>query len=521
MISTRRQFLAHLGAVGLGLVLNPSLGSVARAEEFSGVLTRPDHLVLETVEASGLAHYSYFVGDKIGKVAMVIDPRRDIEVYLELARKHGMTITHVLDTHIHADFLSGARELAARVKTAKICASVEGDPEYGYPIDLKLRHGDIVGQGALRLQALHTPGHTPEHMSFVALGSESGGSPWALFTGDFLFVGSVGRPDLMGVENTERLAKALYSTVKTGYSGLPDGISIYPAHGPGSPCGAGIQKATGRPTLGRERAANPYLNLDSEASFIEQLLWAQPPVPYYWPRMKKINAQGPEILGDVPKVLMLSAEQFHNHIQSQGVTVLDSRGVLDFAGGHIRGSVNIGHDPVLSLWGGWMFPSDSSLALVLPEGESPEDVSAWLARVGLGGTSLVALKGGMKDWMASGLPIDTFETMSIHEVRQSFPTEAMQLLDVRQPSEWDQGYIRGADYMFLPEIPQRFGELDKEKAVIVYCGSGYRASIAVSLLRRGGIDARTVPGSYGAWLAAGYPIEKPAQPKRASDTVRP
>ncbi len=516
-MQTRRQFLEHLGGLGLGLVFLPSLGGIAIAESAEkGV---PHDFIFNTVESAGLAHYSYFIGDKASKTAVVIDPRRDVEVYLELAREHGLTITHILDTHIHADFVSGARELARSSGTAKICASVEGGPNYGFPLDVRLRHGDTVTSGRLVLEALHTPGHTPEHMSYLASTRETN-PPWALFTGDFLFVGSIGRPDLMGVENTDRLANALFETVRTGYKGLPDELAIFPAHGPGSPCGAGIQKSTGQPLLGRERTTNPYLNLSRRTTFVETLLFAQPPVPYYWPRMKVVNERGPDIMGGLPKVKMTSPKEFASFVQDRQVQLLDTRRMLDFAGGHIKGAINIGYDPVISLWSGWLLDPKRPIALVLPEDGKSEDVVAWLARVGLQETVIMGLKGGIKNWIDSGFAYENFDTMSVHEVRETFPTDKMQLLDVRQPSEWDQGHIAGAGYMFLPEIPQRAKELDSTKPVVVYCGNGYRASIAASLLRRAGLDARSVPGSYTAWVAAGYPLEYPAQPRRASDTRR-
>lgn len=518
---TRRQFLAHLGAIGLGLALSPKWGSVGVAQAAEAVIPRPEWLVFETVESGGLAHYSYFLGDKVNKVAMVIDPRRDVEEYLALAKQNQMTITHVLDTHIHADFLSGARELARRTGTVKICASVEGSPVYGFTPDVQLRHHNTVESGQLKLTALHTPGHTPEHMSFLGGTTSAKDLPWGVFTGDFLFIGSVGRPDLMGVENTDRLTSALFESVQSGYRGLPDELAIYPAHGPGSPCGAGIMKATGVPTLGQQRATNPYLRLRSEKSFADTLLFAQPPVPTYWPQMKVLNARGPAVLGAVPAVEMLSPKAFRDRLQNKELQLLDTRGMLDFAGGHIPGSVNIGHDPVMSLWGGWILDPKRPIALVLPRDQAAAEASAWLSRVGLAESGTVALQGGMKAWIDAGLDYDDFETMSVHQVRSTFPSTAMQLLDVRQPSEWDQGHIEGASYLFLPEIPKRLAELDVKNPVIVYCGNGYRASIAASLLRREGFDARSVPGSYTAWVAAGFPVKHPEKAKRASDTRRP
>ncbi len=514
----RREILQHAGALGLGAALVPALGSVVGASESRNAIKPPQNIVLETIKSGGLSHYSYFLGDKDAGVAVVIDPRRDVQVYLDLAKKYGMKITHAIETHIHADFVSGSRELAKQSGTAKIVASIEGDPEYGFGVDRKLRDGDEVIVGGIKLRGIHTPGHTPEHMSYLA-SSREGGEPWALFTGDFLFIGSVGRPDLMGVENTDALAKALFHSVQNAYTELSGELIIYPAHGPGSPCGAGIQAPEGDPTLAQQRTGNPYWRMNDEEVFIEALLSAQPPVPYYWPRMKKVNAAGPELLGGTPDIEMLKPDAFANLVASDDVQVLDTRSMQAFAGGHIRGALNIGYNEVLSMWGGWMLDPDKPIAMLKPaEGEfnGPLD---WLARVGL--TNVKAgLDGDMKAWVNSGRKFDSFKTMSVHDVNQNFPTDKMTLLDVRQPPEWDKGHIASAQYMFLPEIPQRLGEIDKGKPVVVYCGNGYRASVGVSVLRANGFDARTVPGSWDAWVAAGYDSVKPKKPGKASDTTR-
>lgn len=516
----RRELLQHTGALGFGALFFPSLGTVARGEVSKDVSTPSDRIIFETIEAGGIAHYSYFLGDTRAGVAAVIDPRRDVDVYIDLANKHGLTITHAIETHVHADFVSGARELAARTKTAKICASVEGGAEYGFKIDQPLKDGHELTVGGIVLRAIHTPGHTPEHMSYLAL-SKEGGRPWALFTGDFLFVGSVGRPDLMGVENTQDLAKALFRSVQTAFVELPDQLKIYPAHGPGSPCGAGIQAPEGDPTLGKQRKGNPYWRMDDQGMFIETLLRAQPPVPDYYPRMKTINARGPEVLGKRPSPRLLKPDDFHKFTRSKEVQLLDTRLPINFAGAYIPGSLNMGYSESISMWGGWMLDPDRPIALVKPSQGTVEAPVDWLARVGLTNVE-VALDGtGLRDWMSAGKRFGSFPLMSVQDVKRTFPTDRMQLLDCRMPSEWDMGHFPGAQYMFLPEIPKRMHELDKSKPVVAYCGSGYRASIAASILNAAGFDARNVPGSMNAWTALGYPVViKPSSPGRASDTTR-
>lgn len=512
----RREILQHSGAIGLGTVFLPALGAVVTAAGNSGATKPPANVVLETIKAGGLSHYSYFLGDKDAGVAVVIDPRRDVQVYLDLAKEHGLKITHAIETHIHADFVSGARQLAKESGTAQIVASVEGDPGYGFKVDRPLRNGDEVKVGSIRLRGIHTPGHTPEHMTYLAT---SGGKGWALFTGDFLFIGSVGRPDLMGVENTDSLAKTLHHSVHNAFAELPGELMVYPAHGPGSPCGAGIKAPEGDPTLAQERKGNPYWRMKDEGTFIEALLEAQPPVPYYWPLMKKSNAAGPEILIGDRQPELISPDKFEKLVEAGDIQLLDTRSMHAFAGGHISGAMNIGYNEVISMWGGWMLNPDKPIAMINPSQVSYSDPVDWLARVGLTNVT-TGLKGDLKAWVNSGHSFDSYSTMSVQEVHKHFPTEEMTLLDVRQPAEWDMGHLPGAQYLFLPEIPKKLDQVDKSKPVIVYCGNGYRASIATSVLRANGYDARSVPGSWDAWVAAGFESVKPDRPGKASDTTR-
>lgn len=515
---TRREFLEHSSALGLGSMFLPFAATVGRAAwGNSEPAAHVPGLILEKIEAGGISHYSYFIGDAIAGVAAVIDPRRDVEVYVELARKHRLRITHAIETHIHADFVSGSRELAARTG-ASIYASVEGGSSYGFAIE-SLRNGAILQVGGLRLKAIHTPGHTPEHMSFLGYSQGKPEQAWGLFTGDFLFAGSVGRPDLMGVENTNDLAQRLYASLQTAFAGLPDALPIYPAHGPGSPCGAGIVERDGVATLGLERRSNPALQFDDQQAFIDHLLFSQPPIPYYWPRMKQINARGPEVLGGLPTPQPLKPAAFQSLVAGDDIQLLDTRHLLAFGGGHIAGALNIGYSSSISMWGGWLLDPERPIALVLPEQGRAEDVVSWLIRVGYTDFAGV-LDGGLDAWVQAGHDFDSLEQMSVHELRDALRADAVQLLDVRQPSEWDQGHLPQARYLFLPEIPQRMQELDPAKPIAVYCGTGYRASIAASLLQRGGFKVYNVPGSFGGWLSAGYDVVVPRSPGKASDTRR-
>lgn len=517
-MTTRREFLQHAGAIGLGAVLLPHAGGLAAAATGrDGVPGPAPGVVFERLEAGGLAHYSYLIGDTLTGDAAVIDPRRDVEAYLELARRHRLTIRHAIETHVHADFVSGARELARRTG-ASIHASVEGGATYGFPV-VPLRDGDVLAVGGVRLRALHTPGHTPEHMAFLVSQRGQPERAWALLTGDFLFAGSVGRPDLMGVENTDRLARKLWESLQTAFTDLPDALPIYPAHGPGSPCGAGITEREGQPTLGTERASNPALQFDRREAFIDDLLFRQPPVPTYWPRMKRINARGPEVLGGVPEPEPLTPEAFAQMIAAPDVQLLDTRSMLAFGGGHLAGALNIGHAPSVSMWGGWLLDPERPIALVIPPGAQATEATAWLMRVGLTRVPAV-LEGGLKAWTMSGRPFVTLPQMSVHTLHERLDDPDLQIVDVRAPAEWDQGHLPGARYAFLPEIPGRVEEFDRSRPVVTYCGTGYRASIGASLFRRAGFDAHSVPGALSGWQAAGYPVVTPDRPRPASVTRR-
>ncbi|HMP02903.1 MAG TPA: rhodanese-like domain-containing protein [Gemmatales bacterium] len=514
----RRDFLAHSAGIGLGAVFLPHAEALlmnAHQEPFAP----SNHVVLEPIRTDGLALISYLLGDKKSGKAVVIDPRRDVDVFVNLAQKHGLTITHALETHIHADFVSGSRELAARTGTAQVHASVEGGAQYGFPVQ-PLRHGDKIDLGHVVLSVLHTPGHTPEHISFLAVEKTDPDRPFALFTGDFLFVNSVGRPDLLGVEQTSELSQILFRTLQTAFAKLPDAIPIFPAHGAGSPCGSQIGDSDS--TLGQERRSNPALQFKEEAAFIEWLLASQPPVPYYWPRMKKINAAGPEVLGGLPDVPAFSPKEFQKLIAangSKGVQFVDNRHMLAFGGGHVAGALNIGPKADLSIWAGWMLDPERPIALVLAKDSDLPEVLAWFIRVGY--TKFAGmLKGGMDAWVGDGLPIAMVPQLSVHDLKAALPSSDKQVVDVRQPVEWDMGHLPGAQYIFLPELEKKLDRLDRKKPVVVYCASGFRSSIAASLLQRHGFTVMNVPGSFKAWTAAGFPVEKPAQPGRGTDTER-
>ncbi|MDT8306895.1 MAG: rhodanese-like domain-containing protein [Anaerolineae bacterium] len=475
-------------------------------------------MILERITSQGLAHYSYLVGDETAGVCAVIDARRDVEVYLERARHHQVEITHILETHIHADYVSGSRELAARCG-APIYTGVTAEVAFEHR---PLQDGQEIELGEFTLRTLHAPGHTPEHIVFLIRGGAGASAPWGLFSGDTLFAGDVGRPDLLGEEQEEELADKLYTSLHEKLLPLGDGIIIYPAHGEGSPCGASIG-ARPSSTLGYERANNELLQITDRETFVRQVLAAQSAAPSYYARMKKVNARGPEILGALPALPALDAATFMAEMQRPNSIVLDLRSLEAFAGAHIEGALNIGMrepfpiwagrilEETLPIWAGWIVAPDSRILLVADSAEQAAEARTELLRVGyeqIGGY----LRRGLHGWTEQGMPVVHSELLSVQELRAIQEAgegeKGWQILDVRSEQEWNQGHIPGAVHIPVHELDERLGELDRNRPLAVYCGSGYRASIAASLLMRNGFEkVANVPGSISGWKGAGYPLE--------------
>src|SRR6056297_1818629 len=296
-------------------------------------------LRFEQILADGVAECSYLLGDDAAHVCAIVDPRPDVDIYLEAARRFGLAITHVFETHIHADFMSGARELVDRLGgQAKLCVSAEGGAEYGFE-HVAVRDGDTFSFGGLRMKALFTPGHTPEHMSYLLYDGDTE-TPWGVLSGDAFFVDSVGRPDPMGDDQTDELTEKLFHTVRDVFMALPDDVIIYPCHGAGSACGPNIGDRMSS-TIGYERRFNDYAKIKNLEEFKEAILGDAPPVPTHYPRMKKVNAKGPQVLGNLPRIEPMADAHFASATES-GAQILDVRDMLDFGAGHVPGSVNIG-----------------------------------------------------------------------------------------------------------------------------------------------------------------------------------
>jgi hydroxyacylglutathione hydrolase len=491
---------------------------------------------LQQFFVEGLGHGSYLVGDPEAGAGAVVDPRRDVDGYLAAAQAAGLALRHVLETHTHNDYVSGAKELAAVTGADLWASGAGGGAGLRYP-HRALREGDEVPVGRLRLRALETPGHTPEHLAYLVLDGEA---PVAVFTGGSLMVGGAGRPDLSGAGRTAELARAQYESVRRLLA-LPEGVPVYPTHGGGSFCGGG-GGASRWSTVGAERRTNrlaPFVAAGDEAGFGAEVLRDLPVIPAYWPRMRPRNMSGPRPLTDLggvagwPGLLAprpLEAGAVRDLLARGRVYVVDTRDAAGFGGAHIGGAFGVGLGPSFGVWVGSVVPHDRPLVLVLPgceEGASPALAGAWetavrqLLRVGY---ERVAgyLAGGMRAWAVAGLPFEEVPQLSAVAAADRARRGALRLLDVRQPGEWRAGHAPGALHVPAAALPARLaaagaGEaIDPNQPWAVVCSTGYRSAAAASLLRRAGVrEVANVLGGMGAWTAAELPLER-AAPDRAA-----
>ena len=455
---------------------------------------------IKQFEVAGLAQYSYVISSQ-GQ-AIVIDPMRDFDRYTEYAAEQGVAIKYVTETHIHADFASGALALAEAVGAELALSSYDQEP-YRYSMEHHpLRDGDALHLGKLRLVALYTPGHTPEHLSFVLFDEERDASQaLALFSGDFLFVGSLGRPDLLGEAAKQALAHELYRSLHERIATLPDGVQIYPGHGAGSLCGAGMSERA-ESTLGYERLSQPLFKLEEEA-FVPAILASLPPMPSYYPRMKELNSAGASSVADLPGKVALTPARVSALLVDENVTVVDLRRPEAFGGAHIPGALNIGAGQNLSLWAGWILEPKQRFVLVDDKGDDEASRRA-LVRVGLEHIEGFAQKG-MPAWVDAGLEFTRTAQLSTKEVAERKPDT--QILDVRSEKEWSSGHIQDARHIPLGELKKRMEELARHSDLIAVCGSGYRSSIAASLLQANGFTrTSSMDGGMTAWNQRKLPV---------------
>jgi hydroxyacylglutathione hydrolase len=456
----------------------------------------------------GLAIASYIVGDDKAKQVAVIDSTRDVDEYVRIANEEGLRITHILETHVHADYVSGSAELKARLggKPQIVCSGMGGKewtPPYA---DVVVKDGDEVKLGAIRLKAMHTPGHTPEHVAWALYDdTRSADAPWLMFTGDFLFVGDVGRPDLLGPEQRKELAHRLYESVFQKLPPLPDYTEIFPGHGAGSLCGKAIGSRRSS-TLGYERRFNRSLKKSDESQWTEALLKDMPLAPPYFRRMKEVNSKGPSLLGhQLPGQTPFSAKDIHERL-CKDCMVVDVRPKEAFAAAHVPGAINIPLGQNLPSWAGWVLPYDKHLVIVPSSAADMPEVVTHLTRVGLDQIEGY-MEDGMDAWQNHGFPISKLEAISVHELADRLKADSGQrpfVLDVRTQSEWNGGHIDGALHIHGGVLKDRYQEVPKDRPVAVVCGTGYRGSIAASFLKSHSYETvANVLGGMTAWKAAG------------------
>ena len=440
----------------------------------------------------GLAQASFLIGCDRTRQAVVIDPRRDAGIYLSAARQHGVTIAAAIETHLHADFVSGARELASagvRVITGPKSGTAF---EHEEPAD-----GARTALGDLVLRFLHTPGHTPEHITIAA---EQPGQPARLFTGDLLFVGAVGRPDLLGEAQTRQLAHQLYHSLARLLE-FDDDVEVHPGHGSGSLCGAGIGTAPAS-TIGKERRQNPLLGYGEE-EFVRAVLADLPETPSYFPRMKRINQMGPPVLDliDHPRHPPLIGPVAAAALAADGALVVDLRDATAFAAAHPAGALNIPFGSKIGYWGGWVIPGDAPVILLAADALEANEAAVQLLRVGIDRIE-GAINGGFMAWHAASLPEESFTIVAASGLRRALEThEPWHVLDVRSAREWASDHIDGTINIPVGELPARAAEVPRDGTVAVLCEGGYRSSLAASLLAREGITPVNVDGGMAAYRA--------------------
>ncbi len=463
-------------------------------------------MILDRVFTPGLAQVAYLIADEEAGVAAVIDPRRDINAYLDWAKSHNLRIVAALETHVHADFVSGARELA-EATGATIFASRLGNQEFPHkPLD----DGDMIAIGELTLQALWTPGHTPEHMSFLLTNPEQRPGPIALYSGDLLFVGEVGRPDLLGSDQTQILAKQLYETFAQRLADLPDDLIVFPGHTAGSSCGKSIGDAP-QTTLGQERLFNYAMQPDvmaSQDAFIAAVMTGMPTPPAYYPTMKRVNKVGPTLVKDLTSGAALSVDEVVRQV-AEGALIIDVRSIEAFNKAHIINTFFAGPDDDLVNWTGWLAPYDRQLILVLDDESRFESVRTALRRIGLDRVTGY-LAGGIAAWQQGNHAIDSTPTITVDMLRDRMSkNDGLVVLDVRSRDEWNRGHIAGAVTRFAGEIAKGAGiPVESAPDIAIICASGYRSTVSISLLEsRGHHNLINVSGGMDAWQAARLPLE--------------
>ena len=443
-----------------------------------------------------LAHASYMLGSE-GE-AVVVDPQRDVEIYLEAAQKQNLQIRHIFETHLHADFVSGHRELAARTGATIYIGKAAGAT---FP-HVDVTDGFELRVGKLRISALETPGHTPESICLVVTDEEKSERPWAVLTGDTLFIGDVGRPDLSKTHTPEQLAGLMYDSLHNKLLTLSNDVLVYPAHGAGSLCGRKM-RAERSSTIGTERLTNYALQIKSRDEFIRQMTTNLPARPDYFLEDAAINRAGATPLTELPELKAISAAELKTMLE-RGAIALDVRPGDEFAAGQVTGSVNIALSGQFASWAGAVLGLSSHPVLIAGTPEQVSEARLRLARVGIEDVAGY-LDGGLDGWKRAGFELAQTPQITVQELNGRLGNPNLQVLDVRRQGEWDAGHIAGADWYPLDRFKAALPQLESNATVAVHCKGGYRSMIACSLLQRAGHNVINVIGGFDAWEKAQLP----------------
>jgi len=454
---------------------------------------------LKKVKSEGLSHNSYFIGSE--NEAAIIDPRRDCQIFINIAQQEEMPIKAIFETHRNEDYVIGSIELAQRTG-AKIYHGSKLGFKYGQPLE----DGQEFFFGKLKLTAIETPGHTDESISYALADLETSQKPIMVFTGDTLFVGDVGRTDLYGPDQAPRLAEELFDSIFNRLLPLGDEVILYPAHGAGSVCGGDISQRE-ESTLGIERKLNPVLQKKRE-DFIEHKVTEHHSRPPYFLMMEKYNLEGPPVLADLPIPKPLKPKAFLEQIK-QGAFVVDTRNPPAFGGAHVKDSISIWLERIPS-YAGWILPYDKPILLVLEDKNYLEKAVRLLYRLGYDKITGY-LVGGIENWYKQSLPVEQFNLLTVHDLKKWLNQEnKLFLLDVREENDWEQGHIPGSVNIFSGYLKNRINELPKDRPIVAICKVGNRASLAASILRQAGFkQIYNVLGGIIAWKNAEYDVATP------------
>ena len=453
-----------------------------------------------------LAHASYLIGSD-GEAA-VVDPQRDVDEYIAEAEAQNLCIKYVIETHLHADFVSGHQELAARTG-AEIVFGEKANAAFEHRA---VRDNEEIRLGKVVLRFIETPGHTPEGICVLVVDTEVSNEPQKILTGDTLFIGDVGRPDLAGGKGytPQAMAEMMYESLHGKILKLPDEVEVYPAHGAGSMCGKNMSKETSS-TIGEQRKFNYALKPMTKEQFVSMMTADLPEAPAYFPRDAEINRAGARELSELSPPTALSPQQV-SELREQGHVLLDVRTAADFGAGHVPGSVNIGLGGQFAMWAGSLIPLHASIVLVADTRAQVDESVVRLARVGIENVKGY-LEGGVESWSRAGFPVDSITQVSVNELNEKLAAgDDLQVVDVRRPAEYGDGHVPRALNAPLATLDRIAEELpfERDKPTAVICAGGYRSSAAASLLEQLGFtNLLNVSGGTGAWINAGYPVETP------------